>query len=755
MITDRNEAFMHNSCKKIAQLGKVIFTMSNQVREREEEALNVQSECENIIQKIVDDHQEKAEFIAKSLVHFRKKCVDESCKEFGSMYKQLKIDLANQRSDYVKNLERLTSDAYKLIQQIKDFQNNSLMAAVSVTKTAESCVNDLKDLSSKPNASKREVKSNIQPILDQMIQAKKDAEDKLVKMKSEYTNKFSAKKNEYRQSIQNEFINRKDSFSNMKNQIESIKTDIDSIKCDFASVIRKEKDFYKQKHQNRDELMKETCEACNDIAKSIKETTSASQKENKQHQTNLNSLKNQSQRKKKEYQMQLDSINRSIKEQKRQRHQFTANTDYELQKRKDALNNATQDKLSSQSNKMKKKKSNHKLVVKAINECQADTKKLVEFMKQLIDGSIEKVDSRRQGFFDKLQQSQQDEEKKLSKEYDDYVQRSNERMIIFESALQAQQEISDEIAQQQIEKNLKLKENIEHNNRIFNETFLSKSGQFTEEFDKACEYNRNRLCQKSNEKNDSINRRSADKEKRRNNVKEGHQKSINIMKNEILEKNGKMLADLKIEESKKLNFKEELKNQEIEHSKLTAKNHFLTKKLAELKEEVVKLEEIYQNDVSNHQKMKRQFERKTKTEEQKLDEEFEMKIQIAQVNLHTSIENISKLYEADENQRGCEIIEAIRKVRDARNRVNEAKIKAQRELLRFEKVHGREKVKLQTAIKNFTNSEEEERLRQKVKNMENQLHKTIEDTKQRNLNQINNIQEKIDKERQATKRSLN
>ena len=72
IITDRNEAFKHNSCKKLAQLGKVIFTMSAQARDRHDELARIQDKYENLIMDLVEKHQEQAENIAKALVQFRK-----------------------------------------------------------------------------------------------------------------------------------------------------------------------------------------------------------------------------------------------------------------------------------------------------------------------------------------------------------------------------------------------------------------------------------------------------------------------------------------------------------------------------------------------------------------------------------------------------------------------------------------------------------------------------------------------------------
>ena len=47
MITDRKEAFKHNSCKKLAQLAKVILTMSSQARDQNDELVDIANDYDS------------------------------------------------------------------------------------------------------------------------------------------------------------------------------------------------------------------------------------------------------------------------------------------------------------------------------------------------------------------------------------------------------------------------------------------------------------------------------------------------------------------------------------------------------------------------------------------------------------------------------------------------------------------------------------------------------------------------------------
>jgi hypothetical protein len=99
-----------------------------------------------------------------------------------------------------------------------------------------------------------------------------------------------------------------------------------------------------------------------------------------------------------------------------------------------------------------------------------------------------------------------------------------------------------------------------------------------------------------------------------------------------------------------------------------------------LKEEHAAKCSALSNELSRLAKAKRQFERRKKTEKQKIDSDFEMKIQVQQVNLKSAIENIARLYDEDENDRGCQIIEAIRQVRETHNRTHDLLLQGRSEL---------------------------------------------------------------------------
>ena len=57
MLIDKNDAFRHNVCKKLAQLGKVIFTLTAAQRDREDEMHDVSLNFEEQIAKFFERYK--------------------------------------------------------------------------------------------------------------------------------------------------------------------------------------------------------------------------------------------------------------------------------------------------------------------------------------------------------------------------------------------------------------------------------------------------------------------------------------------------------------------------------------------------------------------------------------------------------------------------------------------------------------------------------------------------------------------------
>ena len=95
--------------------------------------------------------------------------------------------------------------------------------------------------------------------------------------------------------------------------------------------------------------------------------------------------------------------------------------------------------------------------------------------------------------------------------------------------------------------------------------------------------------------------------------------------------------------------------------------HFFVQSVEQSKQIAEKTVNQLDHEISMIDKKMRKFKRSTKSSINEIDKEYEMKIQVLQIDLNNKIENLSKLYTKEENDRGCEIIEAIRKIKETQN----------------------------------------------------------------------------------------
>jgi hypothetical protein len=129
----------------------------------------------------------------------------------------------------------------------------------------------------------------------------------------------------------------------------------------------------------------------------------------------------------------------------------------------------------------------------------------------------------------------------------------------------------------------------------------------------------------------------------------------------------------------------------------------------------------YDSDMKSIAKSRRQFERRKRSETQAIDEEYERGIQIAQVGLRDRIENLSKLYTKEENERASEIIEARRRIYQLDHRLFQARLAAKREVEAFKKKCETRKSSLHNRIQDLLSGSREHEIAEKITDTENRL----------------------------------
>ena len=160
MTIDRNEAFKHNSCKKLAQLGKVIFTLTANELDKDEEKLQIQKEYEDSITGIFEKQYKQAELIHTNLVRFRKSCIDKACSEYGNYYKQLKNEYSEIITNQTKKLQDIISELKQAKDILKESNKNTSSLVKQINAAADNYFNEVKGTGDESRLSQKKEAEN-------------------------------------------------------------------------------------------------------------------------------------------------------------------------------------------------------------------------------------------------------------------------------------------------------------------------------------------------------------------------------------------------------------------------------------------------------------------------------------------------------------------------------------------------------------------------------------------------------------------
>ena len=155
------------------------------------------------------------------------------------------------------------------------------------------------------------------------------------------------------------------------------------------------------------------------------------------------------------------------------------------------------------------------------------------------------------------------------------------------------------------------------------------------------------------------------------------------------------------------------------------------------------------SEIAHLEKLKRQLERKKKTESQSIDEEYERKIQVEQVHLREKVDNIAKLFDAEENKRGIEIIEAIRKVKETNNHTDDFLNRKRHELQSLVAEYDKTIDDLRKEINMYNGDQKEEELAKAIEKTKADMVQSVDAIKERQKKEQNNSKELMKSQEKA------
>ena len=226
MITDKNEAFHHNSCKKLAQLSKVIYAMSAQKQDRIDSNYDLIDDFDEVIVDTINQHQYQLDLINNSLYKYRKKCIASSCKHFGSIYKQTKTDYANLISEQGDKYMNLINEIKIIEKGIREFQMKALQAAANFLDNSEVIEKELSLKMNMPSPNSKSIRKEVRPILEKIVKLEDELNAKLNQIRSEYKKKKHDLNRLYQNYLNDIFFEINPSLINKKSQIITLKGEI-------------------------------------------------------------------------------------------------------------------------------------------------------------------------------------------------------------------------------------------------------------------------------------------------------------------------------------------------------------------------------------------------------------------------------------------------------------------------------------------------------------------------------------------------
>ena len=778
MLADPSEAFCHNSCKKIAQLIRVITAMADQLKDSKVHLNKISKNHENEIKEMHNDYIDQLNMLSDNMATARKTTIDKMCKHFGHKYKIKKgqytssiKEIASQFTDVANSFKKSRREC---IQIETDITNN----ANEVARSADAFFSTAKKMNSKHDLNKY-IKNNedLQEIIKKISDLIDQNEKSTEQLKHDHKKKVQAIKTEIGKSLMQAMNERKPIFIKLQERNNDLKQYVDSNKKEYIKLQRDVDDFKEDMKQKLVYgILQTTVNEYNSIIREKKQIKRSLKEENHNQQNCMKEYHKKTALLKKSRKEELDSIQKQILNQNKQTKQLTDANQRQLNESK-----MTQDEYSRQladkyASELITNKQEYNALAEQIKLVRDSFCNVKEKMSRNMSSCSSELDRCNQAFKDNLEKSENvlqsyfiGELRKFnsmiqgweSKYKMDYNEMFKHNFAYYTTVINANKKTKLMIEQMKEQmKNEERQKTNENNQKII---------VFEQKFDQQLKEKKDRM----NLREDQYANQSKTK---RDNVYKTFEHDFNTKSNDIAKQNQELLdQEAEKEESKSVNDEIEnirnkknkmninhnnendnSENEQKSYESLMRENiineyeRLLSNERNRLRNVEIDLNmvakraqetmEQLENTYKTTDKAIRAFQRSIKSETHNILSEFEIKINVEQVKLKEKIDNLSTLYTKEENQRGCEIIDHIRKVQQTKNRTRDLIIKQEREIEVLKQTYRNEEKKLRDEINTLKTGKAEENF---LKDMARQQ-------VERN-NEIENREKSLDQKAEALK----
>ena len=762
MITDRNEAFKHNSCKKVAQLSKVVVAMRNNTLDRIFQLKKFTNEYNEYIDQLFSDHRKQLEHVSRELFRFRKSTIDVACKDYGQFYKEVKIGFNELTSKQIDHINKTSQEAKDLVETVSNIKQETYSNVNKVLESSDMFNKDINKLKKKSNKSysQSEIKKAVKPVIDKTKQLEQDSNQRIAEMTSFYNNQKNSLNKEIGKLFYSELRNRKDIFQGYSRRVHEMQSFIKNIVTEYTQYEKLQHQFFTKRIEIRANLTQ-------DFKQKMKNLNQQKQQVIDNKESLLVAFKGEFKseekiriQKKTQMQSELQSLLKQIEEYKYRNSHFLESIEKEKEERDNQLKQKQQSFIST----LQQEKNKY---LEAINESKSQvdylnnqilvtqdnfTQSLNTFMRDLqtnhtqFTENIKKQEENVEFYLQNLKQLYIDTNEKKAKELDDLIQ----------SGVNIRKQVM-QITTNEIESLKKDKEKLNEDNQKEFEKIERETNE------KVKDYENSWAARREGRKSEleSLRQRKINEMlKKVESVSNSFNNDLNIKKKEVDDKisEEKEKEKVPIEENENQRVQKAEKKHQDDLNVLNAHMKLAEESLAQAKQIAQTRLTDLDNTIQNQEKLNRQFQRSTKTATDEINQENELKIQVEQVELNTKIDELSKLFDKEENNRAFVIIDYIRKVRNVKNRTTEQVIKAERQIEEIKKDFEKKIKETQEEIERIKKGDHQIELENKIKQLEENEQQEIakvdakyNEIKQGKEKEIQSLKDSYEKEKNQIK----
>lgn len=721
MFVDKNDAFRHNSCKKLAQLAKVVTSMRNLELDRDAERVGIRNQYEEQIGQLRGKYLGKYQEIHSGLIQYRKDAIQEACNSYGQLYKQMKNEYLELVDQQTQSLTQIAEELKKCHDNVDSLKNQIQDSSSKVNKASHAFKQAVKSNQKSINALKTEAISQCQPYTSKTTAAQAEFDKKSKSLTAKHNKEVKEIKGQIQELLSQTIQNKRTELSKLYDSIDKMKEECNDYRRSFSTAIEEHLAISKTTQEKILAIVKAMNEQVDAIGKQKTVFEKQNEKIHEERTKELNELSSQFKKVSTNHTQIIDSYTDKIKKQQQQLIDFDKTQD-EAKKRlinqQHAAKKNIESNFKSQETTYNQLRNNTTLTIEKINRV---VKNLMNWTKDSIDFSKEKLNNKNIGLKNRINQYSQEKQKQYNAVYSKILDNQKQRLELVERTFDRHQQTKDsyfnELLHMTKSMNDKMKQQGSKNQKMLD----NKQSKINKEIE---EYQNGLKSREESRENELLRNQEKGKSDRHKKLISLHQKFNSEVgeKKDSLNNSKKAAVDYIVQNYQtEASIEKETESFNLKKAQTLQKIDFMNKQIEIAREEGRKTANKYQNEMSNLDKTIRQLQRRKETETRTIDEEYEMKIQVCQVDLQKSIENISKLYNKGENEKGTVIIEAIRKVRDTRNRVDTFISKKKREIEDLHVQNSNEIKKLTQELDDLKTNEKESELKQKIKEKENDL----------------------------------